>query len=276
MFLVDWLQGRGQLGRCYVDPGTWTDSQKRQSGRPYSVGDYAAWVSSQRAKGIHFDRFLSLNILGENDLTLSNLQSLVDLGYDPVPVWQPGMNGAEVAFLYTCAGPSELVAMGGARQRGWVHTIRVALRSFWPAYRDGSHVHILGLSDTTTLAEWRPRSADASSWAAGLRFGHLKSYAPGSLSMGTKVKNGDPLNDASLAFIDLLEVPRDLLHPGAWVVEKRVSLVALLTLAAHLLFVAEIEKSFGTRVFLSFQAGLYDLLNHPFNVLGRVDRLLGA
>ena len=276
MYLVDLLEGRGRLGSCFMDPGTFTDARRRAAGRPYSPAAYASWLDGLVMQAIHFDRFLSLNILGDNDLTLANLHWLRDAGYDPVPVWQPGMNAADVLFLYDVAGPSPaLVAMGGERGRGWVASIRDALASAWPANRRRD-VHMLGLSDTNTLAEWRPRSADASSWGAGLRFGHLKSYAPGSLRMGPKVRNGDPLNEAALAFLDLLEIPVPLLHPGAWVVEKRVSLVALLTLTAHLCFVSEFERAWGTNVFLSFQAGLYNLLNHPFNVLGRVEKVVGS
>ena len=274
--LVDWLKERDRLGLVYLDPGAFTDWKK---GRSRPVQEYADWLMEV---GVPHDRYLAANVIGDNRQTLANLTWMTAQGYEPIPVWQPGMSASDVRYLYECANSfphDNLVAMGGEPTKGWQAAAGRALNEDWLSTELGKkwgrpQVHILGLSDTRLLEKWRPVSADASSWGAGLRFGYCKSYVPGAMKMGSKVKRGQEPHKELVQFLDLLGISTTDMVPAAFDRNDGVSLAALITLCAHLWFVHDLKEQNVSRLFLSHHPSLYDLLTHPFDPIGKVEKAL--
>ena len=270
--LIEWLRERDALGKVYIDSGAFTDWKK---GRDRPVQEYADWLMDL---AVPYDRYLAKNVIGDHRQTLANLTWMAAQGYNPIPVWQPGMTASDVRYLYELAEQFDgemVVAMGGDPGRGWQQEARRALDEDWPAALGYTQmVHLLGLTDTRILKKWKPYSADASSWGAGLRFGYCKSYVPGKLKLGAKIKRGEAPHAQLVEFMDLLEIPEQALTPEAFKQAGGVSLAAQITLCAHLWFVNDLAVGRVSRLFLSHHPSLWDLLSAPFDPLGRVRRAL--
>ena len=269
VLLVDWLRERDRLGQVYMDSGAFTDWKK---GNTWPVMEYADWLMDL---GVLHDRYLSRNVIGDNRQTLENLTWMAAQGYNPIPVWQPGMTASDVRYLYEVAEQVDgemVVAMGGEPTAGWQAAAKKALAEDWPfALGYENMVHLLGLTDTRVLTKWRPYSADASTWGAGLRFGYCKSYVPGALKLGAKVKRGQEPHAELAAFLDLLKVPASDLTPEAFDQVAGVSLAAQITLCANLWFMHDLAQKRVSKLFFSFHPSLYDLMMHPFDPLRRVE-----
>jgi hypothetical protein len=117
--------------------------------------------------------YMALDKLQDPVTTDANLQVMLREGLKPVPIHVYGDDGARMDQLF---GWSDWVALGGLRRphRGAAPLTYLKQKMEWAK---GRKVHWLGYVRAQALRAFKPFSADCSSFASGVRYGHVQAYA---------------------------------------------------------------------------------------------------
>lgn len=234
-----------------VDCGAFT---AKNAGYEIRLDDYMAFLFEGGAHTKMFG-YLALDKLQDPKTTDENLQVMLRQGLKPIPVHVFGDDGARMEQLFEW---SDWVALGGMRRphRGAAPPAYVKQRMEWAR---GRNVHWLGYVRLPAIRAFRPFSADCSSFSSGMRYGNVQAYAGRgrwlSFDWRTVCAEGPHLRHEVrqlLAYYDIpVEYFLDRRYWGRGGLRSEETIVSLLPTRSWVRYVAEVRRSFGTRVFLA-------------------------
>lgn len=146
-----------------LDSGAFT---AHSLGFPYDVNDYIKWVKTASIKP---DRYIQLDVIGNEKATVKNLKKMLDAGLNPIPVFTRGSQLQTLEQIYELA---PLIATGGLvgtqNRTGYVKWLMKSIKE--------RPVHWLGFTALDFIAKFRPASCDSSGWLATRMYGGLRVY----------------------------------------------------------------------------------------------------
>lgn len=236
-----------------LDSGAFT---ALNAGHEIRLADYVAFLGEWRHR---LFGYLALDRLQDPAQTDANLRAMLAEGLTPVPVHVFGDDGARMDQLFEW---SDWVALGGLRRphRGAAPLAYLKQKMAWAR---GRRVHWLGYVRLPALRAFRPYSADCSSFASGVRYGHVQAYA----GRGRWLAFTRESVEAEKPYLRG-EVRRLLDHYGIPVehfadarfwrntgkgsgVDPRESVVMRLPCRSWVRYVMEVKRAFGVRVFIA-------------------------
>ena len=153
----------GSISGFLMDSGAFT---AHQAGQTLSVSDYMGFI-----KGLGFSptRYFQLDVIGDPQATMVNLEKMYEAGYEPIPIWQRGADPGVIPRMYELS--PDLVALGGLV--GNIPYARHVVANVWP---QGRPYHLLGCTHLGMMARFRPPSVDSSTFLSIARFGKFQIY----------------------------------------------------------------------------------------------------
>ena len=149
--------------RFLLDSGAFT---AWKAGKEIKVDDYCRFIDSLPIKPW---RYFTLDAIGDPHKTLKNYETMLERGYNPVPIFTRGESLEIIDHYYKT---SDVVGVGGLvgtkGNRGFVNGVmqRVGDRK----------VHWLGFTSMDYIKRYRPYMCDSSSWIGALRYAQMKLY----------------------------------------------------------------------------------------------------
>jgi len=244
--------------------------------------DLQEYMDFVREVGPELFGYFALDVIGDVDATLRNLETMREAGLTPWPVFQISTDRAD--FRTTTEGAS-VVGIGGLNERVWPWT-RSARLSYLKMMREwsldaGVGLHLLGYADPPVLEAFQPFSADSSTWFNGQRYGRVFLYAGRGkwlrLYRDNWRKKMTP--EAELEITRAGYSVADLENPELWTntrenSESGTNFLANLMARSWVKFSLEFFAQFTIRVFLVADSGIrhgnqYPLIREAGRILGR-------
>lgn len=157
----------------FIDSGGYQLQTGVDTTMKINAEEYAIWLKSALKKYPEIVAYMNLDVSGNVDETLENLNYLEKEGLHPIPVWHWGDDDAILA--YYCSEYS-YVAIGGIAGKK-----KVSGRDLRPFFErvlskySNTRFHILGIGITasTVFRSFRPYSVDFSTWINCYKFGNV-------------------------------------------------------------------------------------------------------
>lgn len=229
-----------------LDSGAFT---AKNTGEEITLGEYCAFLDEWKHK---LFAYLALDVVGDPVGTDRNLQEMLRTGYKPVPVHVLGDDQRRMDELFEY---SDYVALAGLRRphKGAASKEYVAAKMKWAA---GRNVHWLGYVREAMIAAFRPYSVDCASWTAGYMYGVAKVYEGNGKWMSTSFATRATLLKNKQAMRVLSEAgftASDVNNPTAWRNGGPIDrfLLAAVTADSWVRYSVDIQKRYGTRLFLA-------------------------
>ena len=190
-------------------------------------------------------RYFTLDRIGDPETTATNYQTMLDHGFNPVPIFTRGTPIEQLDALYD---RSDLVGVGvGVGSNNYLGYLK------WVVERNkGRPLHWLGVAIPGMIANYQPYSCDASSWESGGRYGSIQVYQGGGVFKTYRRQHADtrPPDPNMWKLIRSLGAdPRALQYEDAWRGGESVS--RLLGCASWVRYMLDVEERFKTRIFLA-------------------------
>ena len=164
-FLSLVLQRRKEY-ELLIDSGAFTAFQKNFS---YTVQDYISWISKTKLAP---DKYIQLDVIGDEQATVKNLDITLQAGQNPIPVFTRGSKLSTLEYMYKQAPMVAVGGLVGSRNRnGYVKWVMNHIKS--------RPVHLLGFAPLPFLARYKPTSCDTSGWGQTHRYGQMRLYSGG-------------------------------------------------------------------------------------------------
>ena len=234
-----WVRHQGII-RMVVDSGAFTNWKAgRETG---SVDEYMRFIEGLPVAPW---RYFTLDRIGDPETTASNYQTMLNHGFNPVPIFTRGTPIKQIDALYD---QSDLVGVGvGVGSNNYRGYLR------WVVERNkGRPLHWLGVAIPGMIARFQPYSCDASTWENGGRYGSIQVYQGGGAfkTYRRQHANTRPPNPNMWKLIRSLGYdPRELQHEASWRGGESVS--RLLGCASWVRYMIDVEERFKTRIFLA-------------------------
>ena len=155
----------------FADSGAYTAHTK---GQPVNVMDYGSWVYEWRK---YFPHYANLDVKGDVDAGLRNLEVLQGLGLAPIPVYH---GGEPWSVWEDFCRDFDYVALGG--MAGGVMQTHNPKVLHWLdkcfEIANGKAVHGFGMTNWSVVRRYPWRSVDSSSIGSGYRYGQVNIYNP--------------------------------------------------------------------------------------------------
>ena len=246
--------------RFVLDSGAFT---AWKSGNPIELDDYCTFLEKLPIKPW---RYFTLDVIGDPDKTAVNFEKMLQRGFNPIPIYQPGEDIKAFDYFYS---KSDVVAIGGIngfrgkKRKGYIHgAMKVA---------NGRKVHLLGFTNMDYIKLYKPYMCDSSTWENGARYGYLMMYmGRGQFEkiqkqlFKTKVNNKKILSRIKYFGIDpYLMAKTESWHGG-------VSRIRTLSARSGVALSVDVEEYLNTKLFLALITDMaFELLSKSFNYLYR-------
>ena len=225
--------------RIMVDSGAFT---YYHNGHVQSLEDYMGWL-----KTLPFEpwRYIQLDVIGNADATLTNLEKMLDAGMTPMPVFT---RGAPLEHLERMFEVSDVVALAPVVGSNDVKAyMKYLMEQVVPR---GKKVHWLGFTNHDFTCHYRPYSTDTSTWAAPARFGSMHVYVGGGeFNRFYRTKpasfNRRVQDRIGLSGVDY----REFVHDGSW--RRPISHNLRVTTSGWLCYMVDLRRHVGTELFMS-------------------------
>lgn len=237
--LIDALSERYDKVRFVLDSGAFT---AWKLGRPIKLDDYCRFID-----GLPFKpwRYFTLDVIGDPEATMQNYQTMLQRGYNPLPIFTRGEDISVIDEFYKT---SDVVGIGGLvgtpKNKGFVNGImkRVADR----------RVHWLGFTSIDYVKHYRPYMCDSSSWSSGVRYGNVALYAGN--GRFKKLGKRDFVEKPSRDTLRLLQAhglsASDLAQRDHWI-NGEGNALRVSGFRSWLMFQRDVTKNLGTHFFLA-------------------------
>lgn len=149
-----------------VDSGAFT---VHKAGATITLDEYCAFI---RALPVEPWRYITLDVIGNTDKTLSNYNVMRERGFTPLPVLTRGQPISDIEGYYAT---SDLVCVGGFGDSPGRRVKAGRVQQIMEVAK-GRKVHLLGYTNLLALRHFKPYSCDSSTWLAGQKFGTLCLY----------------------------------------------------------------------------------------------------
>lgn len=154
--LAEFCMELGYRPEILLDSGAYSAFTK---GKNVNLLDYMDYIEANRW---HIDRYISLDVIGNEHLTNQIYRLMRGNGSHPIPVIHYGRNAAETLKLHRLNGES-VIALGGTvpiRDKNEVARWCEDMKRRYPR----AHFHLLGSSSKKLLQSEALASCDASTW----------------------------------------------------------------------------------------------------------------
>jgi hypothetical protein len=236
--------------RWLIDSGAFTAAK---SGIPIKLDDYCRFIDTLPVKPW---RYFALDVVGDQDASKANYYAMRERGYDPIPiVTRDGPRALTLADEYW--QHTDIVGFGGL---GMGRMNRVPYVKAVLEHSAGRRVHLLGFSSLDVIGRYRPYMADSASWTSSDRWAWLWIYhGGGRWSRARKLDDTKPFDYArgmpaehaaairNLGF-DAYALQKDIAWRGEYGAAR------LITCAGWMRMSVEIERRFGTKLFIAMAA----------------------
>lgn len=237
--------------RLIVDSGAFS---VWNSGLTIEMDEYCSFLD--RISYLQPFNAVQLDVYGDAQKSYDNFLLMKQRNYDVMPVFTRGESEQRLDefYKYTDYIMFGGIAVGG-KNKNYVK---------WFMNRNkGRKVHWLGFTGIDFIKYFRPTSVDSSSWATSKRYGHLSVYDPESMMirhMGRKDFINRPPKDVIEKLLGVggtYKMIQDLGKQEAWLSTSKndpLSLkntVVTLSTLAHIKRSMDVERHFGTRMFLA-------------------------
>ena len=155
-----------------IDSGGFQLQTGVQGSRTISLSGYCSWLHYALPKFPEIHGYMALDILGDVNQSLKNLEYMVKDGLTPMPVWHPGEE--DYVLDYYCS-EFPYVAIGGVagrRAMGSALLRPIFERILLNHPKTKFHFLGVGLRSGVILRAFRPYSTDFSTWLTVSRFGN--------------------------------------------------------------------------------------------------------
>jgi len=232
------IREHGDRTRFVLDSGAFT---AWRTGKPVVLDDYCRFIETTK---IPIWRYFALDVIGDPDGTRRNLDTMLQRGLKPIPVFTRGEDPKHLDELYEV---SDVVAVGGlVGTKGNKGFVKGIMR-----HVGDRKVHWLGFTSPNYVKHFRPFMCDAANWENASRFGVLRLHMGGGHYKGFQRQTfaNRPPDEAIRAVRRLGYDPNVLASEKSW--RGTWSPLRLLGAATAIDFVTEVQRNVGTLVFLA-------------------------
>ncbi len=159
-------ESNGQLN-FLLDSGAFT---AHNTGKIIKLDDYCKFIDSLRLRNF---KYIVLDVIGDPERSQRNYETMLERGYNPIPVITPGDSVDAVHRYYET---SEIICLGGVVGKGIGVEREIRIKEVMTA-ANGRKVHLLGYTRFEWLKHFRPYSCDSSTWAACGMYGSVHVYS---------------------------------------------------------------------------------------------------
>lgn len=241
--VINAIQDNKEKIRFVLDSGAFT---AWKSGSPIQLDDYCRFLES-----LPFTpwRYFSLDVIGDPKASLKNYETMLNRGFNPVPIFTRGECPTVLDDYYKT---SDVVGIGGLvgtpRNKGFINGIMKHI--------NGRKVHWLGFTSINFIKHYKPYMCDSSSWEGGARYGRLSLYLGGGKTK--TIKKSDFQNKPSEEVLRALKLqgvnPSDLAKASSW--HGGNSLIRYLSAKNSVFLSLDIQKNLKTFVFQAASTNL--------------------
>ena len=139
-----------------------------KSGKPIQLDDYCRFLD---ALPITPWKYFALDVIGDPVKTMENYQTMVKRGYNPIPVFTPSQDFADIEEYYKT---TDIIGCGGLTEKYGPRSLLYLKKVM--AHTKGRDVHLLGYTQPDYIKLFRPFSCDSSSWTRAQRYGLCDIY----------------------------------------------------------------------------------------------------
>lgn len=174
------------------DFGFWLDSRRTEKKVFLDSGAFSAFTQGRKIDldalidfiHVHeseLEIYAGLDVIGDHDATMKNVQRMIDDGLDPVPTFHFGSDLAALdemcqAFGYIALGG--LVPLSGSNKlHHWLDQCFRVIRRHWPV-----KIHLFGITGQSTLERYPAFSADSTAAIVGGGLGKVFRFDRGRLT----------------------------------------------------------------------------------------------
>ena len=153
--MADFIADIGYKPKIILDSGAYSAHSKNKE---IDINEYMAYIEKNQE---YIDRYISLDVMGNSDLTRENYLIMWDCGFDPIPVVHYGDVICDVEF-YKQFGV-DTIALGNTvsvKDKGVVANWCAELHKQYPDMK----LHLLGSCSKKILESNALASCDSSTW----------------------------------------------------------------------------------------------------------------
>tara|TARA_R110000787_G_scaffold28202_2_gene77104 strand:+ start:974 stop:1723 length:750 start_codon:yes stop_codon:yes gene_type:complete len=227
-------------------------------GAEITVANYVEFIKSLPVRPYGY---MTLDVLGNSKKTLDNYIKLKEYGLDPIPIFTRGAHLSDLDHYRD----SKIIALGniGASKVNyfaWIDRVKLELQT----REIDSTLHLLGKTEASLIHRWSPSSVDASSWNTS-RWGLMTLYSGGGKFISVNKKDLPSKIKKYPWMVSLIRSHglsvADCFKETKWRGGSPISEIA--SAVAWLRYAEDIEKRYGTKVFLATMGSkLPYLLDH--------------
>jgi hypothetical protein len=245
--------------RLIVDSGAFS---AYNSGHAIELPKYCEFLTDLKKDFNDFD-YVQLDVVFNEEKTKENYKRMLDLGFDPAPVFT---RGADFDYFHELIEAKKYIFVGGVQRGKGANNF-----AKWVLENSGNYkedrVHLLAYVRPDMINHYQPFSVDSSSWTAAGRYGLIPYYTGnGRLS---QVSKKDFIKKPKKAFLDScarLKIPynviKKLRFQESWFNtskfdynenpnEPSITLPTFITACQYVYYTIEAEKNIGTRIYMA-------------------------
>lgn len=259
---IDWALSNPDVD-VFLDSGAFTVYQK---GEVIPIEQYCAFLDKWKDK---LWGYIALDVVGNPEGTMKNLEYMWANGYEPVPVHVDGAKEDNMDYLFA---HSNLICTAGLPLSYRMTSKNMSYMKLKMKWAKKRPVHWLGYTHEGMIQGFRPYSVDSSSWSSSLRYGNAMIYlGSGRKLMVTtdEVRKGNLGDKQEQVFAQLRRFgiePADFMDISRWTGIKFNNKAYLASSMSWVAYVRELQQRFSTRYFIAIVvsvqvSALYWVLN---------------
>ena len=160
----------GTITDVIFDSGGFQLQTNVQTRRVINLKNFALWVELT-LRDYPMIKYMALDKLGDNSVTLEHLKFLESRGINPIPIWHLGNSEPYDPYLEYYCDRYDYIAIGGIAMSNRNATFKFFELISQKYPHMNFHLLGIGLGISSISKVYRPFSADASSWLAPARWG---------------------------------------------------------------------------------------------------------
>lgn len=183
--------------RLIVDSGAFS---AHNAGMTVSLDEYCKFLDMLKTQDLAIEGCIQLDVIFDGEETRANYKKMVEMGYDPCPIFT---RGDDEEYFLELINSDKYVFVGGV-QRG------INNRNFakWILEQSkGKKVHLLAFIKPDFLNHYKPYSVDASSWSSTARYGTIGFFNNGRIKIINKSDFAKPPKKNFLDSCEKLKIP---------------------------------------------------------------------
>ena len=245
--------------RLIVDSGAFS---AYNSGHTIELPKYCEFLTDLKKDFTNFD-YVQLDVVFNEEKTIENYKRMLDMGFDPCPVFTRGSN---FDYFHELMETRKYVFVGGVQRGKGANNFAKWILENSSYIENGDRVHLLAYVRPDFINHYKPFSVDSSSWTAAGRYGLIPYYTKGRLS---QVSKKDFISKPPKAFLDScakLKIPynviKKLRYKESWFNTSRfeycedpnkptITLPTFITACQYIYYTIEAEKKIGTRIYMA-------------------------